>query len=127
MVIAPPTIAGLDALVAGLGEVAEWSIAPHSKCGVRASVPGVRIPPSPPLQNRTANAGRSRLYAGRGGQRLKQIALGADDAHLAIRDLDPLDERAEVVAAVAAAVDPDALARRLGEPLDHLRCDRLLG
>jgi hypothetical protein len=28
--------------------VAEWSIAPHSKCGVRASVPGVRIPPSPP-------------------------------------------------------------------------------
>ena len=30
------------------GEVAEWSIAPHSKCGVRASVPGVRIPPSPP-------------------------------------------------------------------------------
>ena len=32
----------------GPGEVAEWSIAPHSKCGVRASVPGVRIPPSPP-------------------------------------------------------------------------------
>ena len=30
------------------GEVAEWSIAPHSKCGVRATVPGVRIPPSPP-------------------------------------------------------------------------------
>ena len=26
------------------GEVAEWSIAPHSKCGVRASVPGVRNP-----------------------------------------------------------------------------------
>ena len=31
------------------GEVAEWSIAPHSKCGVPATVPGVRIPPSPPL------------------------------------------------------------------------------
>ena len=31
------------------GEVAEWSIAPHSKCGVRVTVPGVRIPPSPPL------------------------------------------------------------------------------
>ena len=30
------------------GEVAEWSIASHSKCEVRASVPGVRIPPSPP-------------------------------------------------------------------------------
>ena len=35
-------------VTAGPGEVAEWSIAPHSKCGVRASVPGVRIPPSPP-------------------------------------------------------------------------------
>jgi hypothetical protein len=34
------------------GEVAEWSIAPHSKCGVRASVPGVRIPPSPPVPSR---------------------------------------------------------------------------
>ncbi len=30
------------------GEVAEWSIASHSKCEVRATVPGVRIPPSPP-------------------------------------------------------------------------------
>ena len=30
------------------GEVAEWSIAPHSKCGVPARVPGVQIPPSPP-------------------------------------------------------------------------------
>ena len=30
------------------GEVAEWLKAPHSKCGVRATVSGVRIPPSPP-------------------------------------------------------------------------------
>ena len=33
------------------GEVAEWSNAPHSKCGVRATVPWVRIPPSPPITN----------------------------------------------------------------------------
>ena len=33
------------------GEVAEWSIAPHSKCGVRVTVPGVRIPPSPPVNS----------------------------------------------------------------------------
>ena len=26
----------------------EWSIGPHSKCGVRATVPGVRIPLFPP-------------------------------------------------------------------------------
>ena len=31
------------------GEVPEWSIGPVSKTGVRASVPWVRIPPSPPL------------------------------------------------------------------------------
>ena len=30
------------------GEVAEWSNAPHSKCGIPATVSGVRIPPSPP-------------------------------------------------------------------------------
>ncbi len=30
------------------GEVAEWSIAPVSKTGVGASLPWVRIPPSPP-------------------------------------------------------------------------------
>jgi hypothetical protein len=29
--------------------VAEWSNAPHSKCGIGASLSGVRIPPSPPL------------------------------------------------------------------------------
>ena len=33
----------------GSGEVAEWLNAPHSKCGIRATVSGVRIPPSPPL------------------------------------------------------------------------------
>ena len=26
------------------GKMPEWSIGPHSKCGVRATVPGVRIP-----------------------------------------------------------------------------------
>src|SRR5919107_4162401 len=30
------------------GEVAEWLNAPHSKCGIRATVSGVRISPSPP-------------------------------------------------------------------------------
>ena len=82
-------------------------------------VPRVRIPPSPPLQNRTANAGRSRFYACRGGEGLKQIALRADDADLAVCDLDALGERAEVVAAIAAAVDPDPLACGPGESLDH--------
>ena len=30
------------------GEVAEWSNAPHSKCGIPARVSWVQIPPSPP-------------------------------------------------------------------------------
>ncbi len=31
----------------------EWSIGPHSKCGVRVTVPGVRIPLSPRRTNRS--------------------------------------------------------------------------
>jgi hypothetical protein len=33
----------------GSGEVAERLNAPHSKCGIRVTVSGVRIPPSPPV------------------------------------------------------------------------------
>ena len=40
------TVASLDDVVDG--EVAEWSNAPHSKCGMLARASGVRIPPSPP-------------------------------------------------------------------------------
>ena len=38
----------------GPGEMPEWSIGPHSKCGVRATVPGVRIPLSPQTTGRSA-------------------------------------------------------------------------
>src|ERR1700729_3045991 len=38
------------------GEVAEWSNAPHSKCGIGASLSGVRIPPSPPMISDSAGA-----------------------------------------------------------------------
>jgi hypothetical protein len=58
---------------------------------------------------------------------LKQIAFRADDADFAVRYLDALRKRAEMVAAIAAAIDPDPLARRPGEPLHHLRRDGLLG
>ena len=34
-----------------IGEMPEWSIGPHSKCGERATVPGVRIPLSPQKAN----------------------------------------------------------------------------
>src|SRR6185437_5605714 len=43
-----PTTGGAAPDLATLGEVAEWLNAPHSKCGIGASLSGVRIPPSPP-------------------------------------------------------------------------------
>ena len=41
--------AALERRTTTRGEVAEWSNAPHSKCGMGASPSGVRIPPSPPF------------------------------------------------------------------------------
>ncbi len=43
-----------DSIILSCGEVAERSKAPHSKCGVPATVPWVRIPPSPPRTNLTS-------------------------------------------------------------------------
>src|SRR5579863_10225989 len=48
------------------GKVAERLKAPHSKCGVRATVPGVRIPPFPPTESSGFNpadfARRTSIY-----------------------------------------------------------------
>lgn len=43
-----PNHRGRSPSMAPSGEVAEWLNAPHSKCGIGASLSGVRIPPSPP-------------------------------------------------------------------------------
>ena len=43
------SITNLRSDVPVAGEVAEWSIVPDSKSGEPARVPGVRIPPSPPV------------------------------------------------------------------------------
>src|ERR1700681_2251759 len=42
---------GVSYLNHHVGQVAERLKAPHSKCGIRATVSGVRIPPSPPIPN----------------------------------------------------------------------------
>lgn len=44
------------------GEVAEWLNAPHSKCGIRATVSGVQIPPSPPFRVHTPPIPKPRLF-----------------------------------------------------------------
>ena len=46
------------------GEVAEWLMVPLSKSGVRATVPRVRIPPSPPVKNESFWARFSLLIEG---------------------------------------------------------------
>ena len=52
------------------GEMPEWSIGPHSKCGVRATVPGVRIPLSPQTTGWSAGLQTfvCNLFYFRGGQ-----------------------------------------------------------
>ena len=54
----------------GPGEMPEWSIGPHSKCGVRATVPGVRIPLSPQTTGWSAGLQTfvCNLFYFRGGQ-----------------------------------------------------------
>ena len=54
----------------GPGEMPEWSIGPHSKCGVRATVPGVRIPLSPQMTGRSVGLQTNvcNLFYFRGGQ-----------------------------------------------------------
>lgn len=48
-----PNHRGPAPTMAPSGEVAEWLNAPHSKCGIGASLSGVRIPPSPPPARRS--------------------------------------------------------------------------
>src|SRR5262245_48690386 len=64
-------------------------------------------------------------YAGFSDQRLEQTGLRSHHPDYAGIDLDALGERAQVVAAIAAAFEPDAPARRAGEGAEHLRRDRL--
>ena len=53
-------------LITAGGQVVEWLKAPHSKCGVGASLPWVRIPPCPPIKGPLAGPFYWRI--GRGGQ-----------------------------------------------------------
>ncbi len=49
----------ISALSQPRGEVAEWLKAPHSKCGIRVTVSGVRIPPSPPRERASSPQSRT--------------------------------------------------------------------
>jgi hypothetical protein len=107
--VAAALAATYNPVITAAGEVPEWSIGTVSKTVVRICVPWVRIPPSPPVRNRTANAGCIRLCTGRGCQHLKQAAFRADDSDLAVCGLHAPGERAEVAAASACASSRIAL------------------
>ncbi|EPH0448317.1 hypothetical protein ACVT5G_002377 [Pseudomonas aeruginosa] len=72
------------------------------------------------------NAERRRFYARSGDQRSQQFRLRSHDANLVVGDLDALRQRAQVVAAVAAIVEPDPFAGLPGEPLEHVGGDTLV-
>lgn len=84
----------------------------------------VRIPPSPPVQNRSGHAAGSRFYACYAGESPQQIPLRSHDSNFPLRDFDPLGEGAQQVAAVAAAGKPDAFAGLTCEGGDLVGRDR---
>ena len=91
------------------------------KVCIRETVSRVRIPLPPPFQPLRGHF----VCAAVRHQRLEQPGLRSHDADLAFGDLDPLGERAQVIAAIAAAFEPDALAGGAGKLAEHLWRDRL--
>ena len=66
-----------------LGEVAEWSKAVDSKSIVRLSVPGVRIPPSPPSIVTLRSSALKWIYTIYNGSRLIQCSCSSITSPLA--------------------------------------------
>ena len=60
----PPTTDGGFPAILAPGEVAEWLNAPHSKCGIGASLSGVRIPPSPPARSTREKIQQNQAFLG---------------------------------------------------------------
>ncbi|WP_428683670.1 hypothetical protein [Sphingopyxis sp.] len=56
---------------------------------------------------------------------MQQIGFRAENPHLSDIDLDPLRQRADVFATIAAALDSHPLTRGVGELRQHVGCDRL--
>jgi hypothetical protein len=66
--------------------------------------------PGAPLRYRTGHAKTRRFCARSGDEGAREYAFQSHDAHFFLIDLDTLGERAEVIAAVAAAFGSNALA-----------------
>ncbi len=71
-----------------IGEVAEWSKAAVLKTADRASGPGGRIPPSPPLGNKAGHASFCRSCDVSSDQRSQQVVFRSHNPDLALRNFD---------------------------------------
>ena len=77
-----------------------------------------------PLRYRTGHAKTRRFCAFSGDERSQEHAFRPHDAQFFLVDFDALGERAEVIAAVAAAIGPHSLAGGPGKRLQRFWCDR---
>ena len=80
-----------------------------------------------PLRYRTGHAKTRRFCAFSGDERAQEHAFRSQDAQFFLIDFDPLGERAEVIAAVASALGPHALAGCPGKRLEGLWRDGRAG
>src|SRR5258706_2456618 len=94
---------------------------------IRAFGSGVRISSGAPLRYRTGHAKTRRFCAFSGDERAQEHAFRSHDAQFFLIDFDALGERAQVIAAVAAAIGAHALAGCSGKCLESLRCDSRSG
>src|SRR5260221_7055695 len=74
---------------------------------------------------RTGHAQTCRFCARSCDERAQEHAFQPHDAQFFLIDFDPLGERAEVIAAVAATIDPHSLAGCPGD-LERLSCNKPL-
>jgi hypothetical protein len=76
-----------------------------------------------PLRYTTGHAKTCRFCTLSGDKRAQKHYFRSHDTQFFLIHFDPLGERAEVIAAVAAALGPHALAGGPGKRLESLRCD----
>ncbi len=84
----------------------------------------VRIFSGAPLRYKTGHSKHCRFCAGRSDERPQQRAFRPHDANFLRVHLDALGERAEVVATVAAALGPHALAGGPAKSFQSLGCEK---
>jgi hypothetical protein len=134
----PPLNTTAQPRLCARGEVAEWLNAPHSKCGIRATVSGVRIPPSPPVRQNESRVFAQlataiapgpgiapgghlpRMIIPRTSSLLTSATRGAEDAAV-LHHANPVGQIEHVMDVVADQEDADAVGLERPHQLADLR------